>query len=422
VNSDSLIVFNYVSGQGWIPGWIDNIVLDKVSAVEYLGQKVIDKFPYVKEWNDGSPAKIDLTARQTYRGDYQLIKNISLNAAYPIVEGYKDYVALGYHFKWQDAINFFNLSLTASYSWQEDLPDNEKIHLKANLKYKEFTLHSDYNKADFYDLFGPTKTSRKGYSYGISYYRNLLNDQPRVIDLNADLTGYGDLEILPDFQNVSAGFSEMYKTSASIGYSFLQRSLGAVDAEKGYKFTGEIASSFVNREFYPYLISSADFGAPFLSHHSSIWLRNSAGFNFSDQQNSFANFYFGGFGNNWKDHQDEQRYRSYYSFPGLKINEAGGGSFAKTILELNLPPIRFRKIGMPALYASWLRPALFSSILSTDAQEAERRSFYYNAGLQFDLRFITMSLLSSTISFGFAAAWDEDWNRSEELMVSLKLF
>jgi hypothetical protein len=420
VNSDSLIVFNYIGGKGWIPGWIENIALDKVGAIEYLGQRVIEKFPYVKEWNDGSPSKVDLAAQTTYKGDYKLLKNIHLQGAYPIVEGYKDNVALGYHLNWQDAVGFNRFSIDATYSLQNDLPEEEKLHLRGEYKYKSFTLRSSYNQADFYDLFGPTKTSRKGYSAGFGYQRNLIDDKPRTMSYSLDIEGYGGLEILPDFQNISAGYDRMFKASAIWNYSFIQKSLGAVDGERGYDISAVLASSYVNKEIYPRLHATADFGLPLSFHHSSIWLRNAAGYNFSDQVNSFSKFYFGGFGNNWIDRGEVQRYRKHYSFPGLEINEAGGKNFGRTILELNLPPLRFRKIGVPILYAKWLRPAVFGSVLSTDIIDADRH-YFYNAGVQFDIRFISMSLLKTTLSFGFAAAWDEDFKRSEELMISLKL-
>lgn len=422
VNSDSLIVFNYVGGKGWIPGWIENNALENVSAIEYLGQKVIDKYPYVKEWNDGSPAQIDLESRQSYKGEYKLLKNINLNGAYPIVEGYKDGAALGYHLDWQDAIGFSRFSLDVSYSTEENLSKDEKIHLKGKYHYKKYTFKADYNTADFFDLFGPTKVSRMGYSYGLSFDHSFINDKPRTLDFNLDLIGYGGLEILPDFQNITAGYDEMYKASATLDYRYIQKSLGAVDGEKGYNLSSTLASSFVNGEFYPKMHCIGDIGFPFLLHHASLWLRNSAGYNFSNLDNSFARYYFGGFGNNWVDHQKEQRYRQYYSYPGLEINEIGGKSFAKSMLEFNLPPVRFRKVGTSAFYARWLRPALFGSIISTNALDKSEREFYYNAGIQWDIRFITLSLLKTTFSVGFAAAWDEDLNRSEELMVSLKLF
>ena len=59
------------------------------------------------------------------------------------------------------------------------------------------------NDADFYDLFGPTKTSRKGYGAGIGYHKTLIYDTPRKLDLDVDVTYYGDLERLPDYQNVA---------------------------------------------------------------------------------------------------------------------------------------------------------------------------------------------------------------------------
>ena len=55
----------------------------------------------------------------------------------------------------------------------------------------------------------------------------------------------------------------------------------------------------------------------------------------------FANFFFGGFGNNYVDHRDEKRYREYYSFPGAELNEIGGRNFVQVHVEWNLPPWRF---------------------------------------------------------------------------------
>jgi predicted exporter len=105
----------------------------------------------------------------------------------------------------------------------------------------------------------------------------------------------------------------------------------------------------------------------------------------------------------------------------LEINQVGGRRFAKSLLELNLPPLRFRRVGGPALYARWLRPALFGGALVSDAPSLERR-WHYTAGMQIDLRLISLSLLKTTLSFGAAAAWDDDFNRNEELMISLKIF
>ena len=83
--------------------------------------------------------------------------------------------------------------------------------------------------------------------------------------------------------------------------------------------------------------------------HSSIWFRQAAGFSPHDRDEPFANFFFGGFGNNYVDRGDEKRYRETYSMPGAELNEIGGRNFVKSMVELNLPPLRFQRLGTPGL-------------------------------------------------------------------------
>ena len=75
------------------------------------------------------------------------------------------------------------------------------------------------------------------------------------------------------------------------------------------------------------MLGTFDVGVPLPIAHSSVWLRNAAGFSPNDVNNLFANFYFGGFGNNYVDYRNEKRYREFYSFPGLELNEAGRPQF-----------------------------------------------------------------------------------------------
>ncbi len=79
--------------------------------------------------------------------------------------------------------------------------------------------------------------------------------------------------------------------------------------------------------------------------NSIFWLRLFSGVAFGDKDNLFTHFYFGGFGNNWVDYQDAQRYRSMESFPGFEINQLEAKNFAKVMLEWNSTPIRFRNLG-----------------------------------------------------------------------------
>ena len=136
------------------------------------------------------------------------------------------------------------------------------------------------------------------------------------------------------------------------------------------------------------------------SAHSSVWFRQSAGFSPRDRDQPFANFFFGGFGNNYVDHGDEKRYREYDSFAGAELNEIGGRNFVKSTVEWNLPPWRFARLGTPGFYATWLRPAIFVTGLATNLDDESVRRTLGNVGAQADIRISALSALDLTLSFG----------------------
>lgn len=154
--------------------------------------------------------------------------------------------------------------------------------------------------------------------------------------------------------------------------------------------------------------------------HSSIWLYSAAGFADGDRLNPLASFYFGGFGNNYVDNSEIKRYREYYSLPGLDIDEVSAKKFAKTILEWNLPPKRFREVGTPGLFFSWLRPALFFGVLWADPGETYSRKVS-TAGAQIDLHFTLGHRHPMTLSIGYAISQESGNPHENEWMLSLKV-
>jgi hypothetical protein len=121
------------------------------------------------------------------------------------------------------------------------------------------------------------------------------------------------------------------------------------------------------------------------------------------------------------DHGDEKRYRAWYSFPGLELNEVGGTNYVKSILEWNLPPIRCRRVGHPGFYLTWARPALFVSGLATNLDRSSLRRVVTNVGTQLDFRLSALSRLDLTFSVGYAVAFEDGARPRHETMVSLKL-
>ncbi|RPI02084.1 MAG: hypothetical protein EHM72_05040 [Calditrichaeota bacterium] len=428
ISDDSLLVMRY-TGQGFVPSMIACQVPDRVSAITFLGTEISKKHPLVREWVLGSPARINVDSLTLSSKPYHSLHHLKLTSAYPIIQGYKNDAAIGYRTNFSDLIGAAGMQLSALYTPNPNIPENERFHLGLDVHYWQWRFRAGLNTTDFYDLFGPTKISRKGYSLQLEHNKSLIYDKPKTMDLNLSIKHYGGLETLPDYQNISAPYSRLNSMKLALDYQFIRKSLGAVDDEKGLRWRTIFSGVHVNREIFPRMYAHFDYGIPLAIDHSSIWVRSSAGYSFGDQNNAFANFFFGGFGNNWIDCASEKRYRDYFTFPGVPLNHFGGVNYGKVMVEWNLPPLRFRRLGFTSFYTRWMRTAVFASAMQTnfDAPKGSEpwptfgvQRTLANIGLQADFRLVTLSRFDSTFSLGYAVAMEGD-AFSKEFMISLKI-
>jgi hypothetical protein len=313
------------------------------------------------------------------------------------------------------------MTLSASFTPGQDLPSNERVHARFNYERYDWKVALKYNPADFYDLFGPTKVSRKGYSAAVGYNKGLISDEPRHLDISAVAAFFGNIDRLPSYQNIQATFDKLSVAEARLTYRDIRSSLGAVDSEKGLMAEAIAGFQYEDGTFIPNLVGNFDFGIPLPLRSSSVWLRTSLGAAHGDVENPFANFYFGGFGNNYVDHAEVKRYRQWYSFPGVPLNSIGGTNFAKAMVEWNLPPLRFRKAGTPGFYASWMRTSIFATGIETNLDQSEFRRKVGDVGAQLDFRFIALSRQPLTLSIGYATAFESGQPSQDEFMISLKV-
>jgi len=307
----------------------------------------------------------------------------------------------------------------------------ERWHASLGYRHSSMNLVLRHNPASFYDLVGPTRVSRKGDGLHFDWRRSLIRDTPRTMDLTLALNGWAGLERLPDAQNVSIspGFDKLVNGALELHDENLRSSIGAVDREKGWQWRLGAATNEVRfmragvskwRDF-PSFEGSGDAGTPLPLRNASLWLRTAAGYSPGDRSEPFANFFFGGFGNNYLDAHGEKRYREYYSLPGFAINELNGRTFGRTMLEGNLPPVVFESVGTPAFHLAWLRPALFATALWTDPSDSAFRTRYNNLGAQADLRFTVLHWYEMTLSVGYAVGYKGTTRSGDEWMVSLKI-
>lgn len=422
ISPDTLLVFRY-SGKGFTPVLIPH-TLCQVDSITLLGNRVLREHPVLTTWTlePPNPERISLDTLAVSAGAYKSLGSLRLASIYPVVEGYKEFPAYGMRIDLMDPLGGIDaLHVSALYTPNRLLPEDERLHANFDYQHWNVNVFGTYNGTDFYDLFGPTKTSRKGYSLGIAYSNYLIYDNPRRLQYSLQTAGYGGLEKLPDYQNVNASYDKLLSASASLDYTNLLNSLGAVNNEQGVAWKIASSLNYVNGTMYPRFYFNHDVGFLLPWHHSSIWIRNSAGYSIGKRREPFANFYFGGFGNNWVDYRRIQRYRSYYSFPGCELNAIAGTNYAKTTVEWTFPPVRFERWGTPSFYARWARFALFSTVLVTNVDSKAVSGRYVSVGGQMDMRLVTFSLLRSTLSLGYAWAFAEDRHASKEVMVSLRL-
>ena len=425
-----LIVLRY-TGEGFLPTYIDPVPLDDVSNISFLGTEVVRAHPELQEWQAGSPADVPLEQLTVDESPYTGFGNIGLQSIYPIIEGYKDEFAAGLTMNFADPIQLESIDLSVSHSIASDLPSSEDIHAELEWRHVStrqtplsgvWTTTLRHNAADFYDLFGPTKLSRKGQSISVGYEKILIYDKPRELELSFDVSHYMNLDRLPLFQNVDVTIDELTTATSVLSYEHVRKSLGAVDDEKGFKWRLIATGNRVNGETTPIFLGELDFGFALPWNHASLWLRNSAGFANGDVDDPFANFFFGGFGNNYVDSGEPKRYREWYAMPGFELNEISGRNFYRSMLEFNLPPVRFRNAGGSRFYLSWARPALFAGTLVTNSDDSALRRNVSTAGIQIDFQFTVLSQLSMMLSMGYAVGFGDDVAGSpDEFMVSLKI-
>jgi len=425
----SLIVFRY-TGQGFVPTRISAEPLEDVSAVTFLGSKTIEKYPQLSEWRVDPSSAVPSEERVTNEGHYVALQHLGFESLYPIVLGYKDSVSLGMKANFSDALRLDALNIGASYSVDSDLPGNERPNITVDYRHTVIStsplsgawrLGAHLNYADFYDLFGPTKHSMKGNRFLVGYDKSLIYDDPRKLGLTMELNHFANMDRLPRYQNVPASLDKLTSFEALLQYSHLRSSLGHVDDEKGFSWRLGAAANYVDGEIIPKLLTGFDFGFALPWKHSSIWFRNSAGAAFGEPDDEFANFFFGGFGNNYVDRGEIKRYREFYALPGFELNEIPGRNFYRGMLEWSFPPVRFERVGTPGFYLSWARPALFATSLVTNLDRSEIRQDAGSIGIQVDFRFTILSRMDMTLSFGYATGLYGESESSDELMVSLKV-
>lgn len=421
LNTDSLLVLKF-HRDGMVPGTIPLNVIKDSNTIDYLGNQVHNKYPEVENWALAPTASGKEAASPVIKEGYYPISQMRLANAYPDIAGFKKTAVIGYRFNWRDPMGVSNIDLFLATSPWSNYNEKQKIHLTFDWTYFNWHLNADYNKTHFYDLFGPTLRSRSGYTLGINYKKENAQKMPFKSFYNFGISTYGDLAVLPGYQNIASPIRNMQVVNGSYGLSKLRKTLGAVVDEKGYSWDINSSGSLAKGEFYPSMISNQAIGflVPAM-RNTSFWIRNSVGQSMGNRQSSLSYFYFGGFRNNYIDWQPSEQYRQALAFPGAEIDEISAYNYLKTMGELNLKPIRLRNVGASWLYPTFVKSSVFTTHMMTNFDKQTETSHLFNAGAQVDIQLVLFSYLKTTWSFGYARKYENHKKEKEQFMISLKL-
>ena len=365
--------------------------------------------------------------------DYNVVKEMHFAGAYPIITGFTDRDSwnnvtpvLGYRFNINDLVGLSSIKLSLGVSPWSTNPWKNRFHADMEWRYYFWTLKAAWNHTNFYDLFGPMRSSRKGYqvSLGYDYTNSLISPYSRSWGFS--LGAYGDMDALPLYQEIEVQDVKSMQTASIYGkWSKTRGSLGAVMVEQGYSFGLQGYGYLAGGHVYPSIEGTADFGTLVpIDRNTSFWLRTAAGHNFGDDETVFGNTYLGGFRNNRVDNRSAFQYRNSLAMPGADIDAIQAHSYAKATAELNLRPIRLNNFGALFCYPTWIQCSLFGTGLST-WNPGTSQKMYYSTCVQLTTELVFLNYLKTTLSVGyghlFAPEGFQGGRHGNELMISLKL-
>lgn len=434
LSSDNTVYALEYSSEGMTPVTFDYQELHDANSVEFLGQKAFDANPEIADLGTLKSEMPEITFGEVFDSItvYHPLKEARFQGVYPDVSGFTDKQSwnnmtpvLGAHVAFYDPLSQFSVNLFLGASPWSGNEWKNRFHASADIKYRFWTFNAAWNPTSFYDLFGPRRSSRKGYSFNLAYDRKYQMQTPLSWSWGAAIAHYGDMDALPLYQEIEVdeGITSFQTADLYVKGGKERRTIGAVEAEQGYLFSANAYTYLANGKFFPSIDLTGDLGFLLpVGEHNSFWLRTAAGQNFGDINSALGNSYFGGFRNNYVDNGAINRFRNAAAFPGARIDQISAHSYAKFTGEVDFCPIRFNNFGALQCYPNYIQFTAFFNDLMTDWWGAPglTRGNYMSAGAQMNIQMVFFTHMKTTLSFGYARAWGNGLNQGE-FMVSLKL-
>lgn len=432
--SDGTVYAYHFTSEGMDPVKMEYRELKDANSIQFLGQKAYEANPRLAEISTPAQKLPELSYGEIYDSVkiYNPVKELKFQGAYPDISGFTDRNSfnnvtpvLGYHFSFYDPLSAFRINCFVGASPWSTNDWKNRVHASADVKYYNWTFNAAWNPCCFYDLFGPRRASRKGYSFSLAYNRNHTMQLPFRWSWGAAIAHYGDMDALPLYQEISVdeNITSFQTVNVHINGGRVNGTLGAISGESGYRFAASAYSYIANGKLFPSIDASGEIGTrlPF-GEHNAFWAKGAVGQSFGDPASALGNSYFGGFRNNYVDNGEINRFSTVSALPGARIDQIKAHNYAKLTGEIDFTPIRLNDFGALQCYPNYIQFCLFGHDLMTDqwGSRSGDRANYVSVGAQMNIQLVFFSYLKSTLSVGYARTWGNAINQGE-FMISLKL-
>lgn len=412
ISKDSLFAFEY-SIDGFIPVVIPNQKVERLPAINYLGQNILTKSPQVADWminlNDDEIEQYKLSNEKTY---YSL-SNLNVQTFIPLITGFQDRKVLGIFAHITDPLLIQEFVIETGVSPFKEKNQKLRYHLRTKYSLKQkLTLAFDHNAPDFYDLFNKRKKALLGNRYSIGYSEYFVYDNPLKVKYNTDLSVYSGVRFINDnYLEIKIPDFAVLKTELDI--RDLRKTIGSVDWEHGNQFRFNIIGYGSTPKDLKYAVGTYaewDNYNLWLFNHNVLHLKLAAGYHYTNPDLLQGYFYFGGFGNREIENEPVKQFEKVFRFPGVPIYSIATDKFLKLMIANNLPPIRIPNIEFLSQSLKNINISIYSQGLLVNNEISNR---WIDVGAQINIMFNHWANLESTFSAGIAKAWWQNGNNWE---------
>lgn len=419
LSSNKIFAFEF-STDGFIPVLIENTPAERLPAISYLGQKVIDSDPVLRTWNLPNPAIKSKPFTYAKEQGYNGLSNLKVQAFYPVVSGFQNQVVFGFFTQISDPMLHNDFTMEFGFSPLHERPSYPAFHIRFKYDYKQtIFLELSHHGPEFFDLFNDRKRGMLGTKITLNHNHYWLFDNPHKIKQTTAFTMYTGVEYVND-NLVRVSEPDFAVLVSSINSRDLRRSIGSSDFEKGTDLNFTITlygTKFDKLEVAANSYLELGNFTTWLWKHNVVYAKIAGGYVKEHPDLIQAEFYFGGFGNRGIDNDEIKQFRRVFRFPGIPIYSVFSNKFVKLLLENDFPPLRISGLELANQFLNHIDFSIYTQGMIINSPFG---NYWVDAGAQADFKIKHWFNLESTFSMGIAKAWSDkmhDW----EWFLSIKL-